>query len=85
MAFLGVRPEHVLSGTAAQDAPVTANVLVDVVEPMGSDTLVWTTLAGQDFRFRVDGQSKLQPGDSTNIGFFPGKACLFDAASELRL
>jgi multiple sugar transport system ATP-binding protein len=85
VVFLGIRPEHVSAGAAAQDAPVTARVVVDVVEPMGSDTLVWTTLAGQDFRFRVDGQSKLQPGDSTNIGLYPGKACLFDATSELRL
>jgi len=82
---LGVRPEHVVAGGAAESAPVSAEVEVDVVEPMGSDTLVWSQLAGQDFRFRVDGQSELRPGDRTSIGIYPEKAGIFDEQSELRL
>ena len=60
-------------------------VAIEVVEPMGSDTLVWAQLAGQEFRFRVDGQSTLRTGDRVKVGFDPARACVFNAESELRL
>ena len=84
-ALLGVRPEHVVTGAALSEVPWSTTVEVDVVEPMGSDTLIWSSMGGRDFRFRVDGQSTLQTGDSVEIGFDPAKICVFDAESELRL
>ena len=84
-ALLGVRPEHVVTGAALSEVPWTTAVEVDVVEPMGSDTLIWSNMGGRDFRFRVDGQSKLRTGDKVEIGFDPAKICVFDAESELRL
>ena len=65
--------------------PCQAEVKVEIVEPMGADTLVWTTLAGQPFRFRLDGQIKVKDGDRMQIGFDPAHASLFDKSSELRL
>jgi len=41
---IGIRPEHVLTGDAAAKAPVQMSAEVDLVEPMGSDTLVYMTL-----------------------------------------
>lgn len=84
-ALLGVRPEHLVTGAALSEVPWTTSVEVDVIEPMGSDTLIWTNIAGRDFRFRVDGQSSLSTGDSVEIGFDPAKICVFDAETELRL
>ncbi len=84
-ALLGVRPEHIVTGAALTDAHWSETVVVDVVEPMGSDTLIWSQLNNQDFRFRVDGQSKLRSGDTVETGFDPAKICVFDAASEIRL
>jgi len=84
-ALLGVRPEHVVTGAALSEVPWSTAVEVDVVEPMGSDTLIWSSVGGRDFRFRVDGQSKLRTGDTVEIGFDPSKICVFDAESELRL
>lgn len=84
-ALLGVRPEHIVTGAALVEAPWTTTVEVDVVEPMGSDTLIWSKIAGHDFRFRVDGQSTYGTGDSIEIGFDPAKICVFDTESELRL
>jgi multiple sugar transport system ATP-binding protein len=84
-ATLGVRPEHVQVGGAVADMPFSKEVKIDVVEPMGSDTLVWTKLAGQDFRFRVDGQANLSAGEKLKIGFDPSRASLFDKQTELRL
>ena len=50
-ASFGIRPEHVHVGEPHSTDLFSAEVKVDVVEPMGSDTLVWTKVAGQDFRF----------------------------------
>ncbi|PRY23714.1 carbohydrate ABC transporter ATP-binding protein (CUT1 family) [Aliiruegeria haliotis] len=84
-ATLGVRPEHVATGHDLQGLPIQAEVAVELVEPMGSDTLVWTTFAGQSFRFRMDGQAEVRERDTIRIGIDPAKASFFDKASELRL
>lgn len=83
--YLGIRPEHVQAGEAAQAQPFKANISVEVVEPMGSDTLVWTSLDNQPFHFRMDGQATVNVGDNLPIGFDPVQASLFDKTSEIRL
>ena len=84
-AWFGIRPEHVVVGDMASIMPVKEEVEVEIVEPMGSDTLVWTKLAGQDFRFRMDGQEDVHEGDRLQIGFDPARASIFDKASEERM
>lgn len=84
-SVFGIRPEHVQFGKAAKSAPFKADIELDVIEPMGSDTLIWSTLGGQDFRFRVDGQTKLQLGETVTIGFDPSRASIFDSNTELRV
>lgn len=81
---LGIRPEHVLFGDEAKAAPFSQQVEVEVVEPMGSDTLGWAQLGGKSFRFRVEGQVELNVGDKVTIGFEPSRGSLFDA-QELRI
>ncbi|APX10736.1 ABC transporter ATP-binding protein [Tateyamaria omphalii] len=84
-AWLGIRPEHIVSGEAAASLPVTAEVTVDLVEPMGSDTLAWATFAGMPLRIRMDGQAAVGTGDRIKIGFDPARASLFDKTTEERL
>ena len=84
-ATIGIRPEHVVTGELVSNAPMRTNVTVDIVEPMGSDTLVWADLAGKPFRIRMDGQATVSPGESLEIGLDPSRASLFDTQSELRL
>ena len=84
-AWLGIRPEHILSGDAARGLPFTQEVEIEIVEPMGSDTLAWATLAGKPIRIRMDGQAAVASGSRILIGFDPARASLFDMASELRL
>ncbi|MEL6463754.1 MAG: ATP-binding cassette domain-containing protein [Pseudomonadota bacterium] len=84
-AWLGLRPEHVLSGDAAKGLPVTAKVQIDIVEPMGSDTLAWATLASVPVRIRMDGQAAVSTGDQILIGFDPARASLFDKSTERRI
>ncbi|MBP1806577.1 ABC transporter ATP-binding protein [Rubellimicrobium aerolatum] len=84
-AILGIRPEHVATGALVAAAPIHGEVVVDLVEPMGSDTLVWAQVAGKPFRIRMDGQARVAPGDRIPIGLDPAKASLFDAKTEERL
>ena len=84
-AWLGIRPEHIVSGDAARALPVTAEVTIDIVEPMGSDTLAWATLAGGPLRIRMDGQAAVSTGDRIQIGFDPARASLFDKSTEERV
>ncbi|SFQ97717.1 ABC transporter ATP-binding protein [Poseidonocella sedimentorum] len=82
---LGIRPEHVLTGPMAKTAPVAMGATVEMVEPMGSDTLVWARVAGLPLRLRMDGQAAVAPGDQLDIGLDLARAALFDAKTELRL
>jgi len=84
-AWLGVRPEHVTVGPAATALPYHQEITVELYEPMGADTLVWTTMAGQPLHFRLDGQIQVETGEQMTIGFDPSRASLFSKATELRL
>jgi multiple sugar transport system ATP-binding protein len=84
-AILGIRPEHVATGALVSAAPIKGELTAELVEPMGSDTLVWANLAGKPFRIRMDGQARVVPGDRLPIGIDPAKASVFDAKTEERL
>jgi multiple sugar transport system ATP-binding protein len=84
-AWLGIRPEHILTGEAAEDASFTGTAEIDIVEPMGSDTLVWVNFAGQSVRVRTEGQSGLKSGDTLTIGFDAARLHLFDVNTEIRI
>ncbi|MGX5840040.1 ABC transporter ATP-binding protein [Mesorhizobium sp. ArgA1] len=82
---LGIRPEHIAFGDAAKSMPFSATGSVEIVEPMGSDTLVWTKLGGRNLSFRVEAERTLNSGDPVQFGFDPARASLFDAAIGNRL
>ncbi|BBD35567.1 ABC transporter ATP-binding protein [Aminobacter sp. NyZ550] len=84
-AVFGVRPEHIATGDAAAAMPFQVDARVELVEPMGSDTLVWTKLGGQSFAFRVEAERHLASGDQLRIGFDPARASLFDGQSGSRM
>jgi multiple sugar transport system ATP-binding protein len=82
---LGIRPEHIAFGDGAGAMPFSHEVDIEIVEPMGSDTLVWTRLDGQSLSFRVEAERPLQAGDRVRIGFDPARASLFDSATGNRI
>jgi multiple sugar transport system ATP-binding protein len=84
-AILGIRPEHVAIGEAAKAMPYSAESEIEIVEPMGSDTIAWTTLAGQQMTFRAASEVFLEPGQKVTIGFDPARGSMFDAESGVRL
>ena len=83
--WVGIRPEHVVTGPAADNQAFSTDISVELVEPMGSDKLVWTQLAGEAFRFRMDGQANVAPGDTVRIGINTAYASLFSKNKETRL
>ena len=80
----GIRPEHV-SANSGMDWPFSQPATVEVVEPMGSDTLIWTRLGGQDVTVRVSSERAPRIGDEIILGFDPMRASIFDAASGQRV
>ena len=84
-AWLGIRPEHVKSDDSAIDQPFSSEVVVEMLDPMGSETLAWTSLAAVPFRFRLNEPVTVRPGDRVAIGFDLAHASLFDKTTEQRL
>jgi multiple sugar transport system ATP-binding protein len=77
-ATLGFRPEHLVLDGAASGLP-TIPGRVAVVEPMGSDAVVWFDWADQSLSLRLMGDVTLEPGDAMAPGLDIAKASLFGA------
>ncbi|MFE0018168.1 ABC transporter ATP-binding protein [Mesorhizobium sp. NPDC059054] len=75
-AVFGVRPEHI-GLNSGSGWPFSAKATVDVVEPMGSDTLVWVRLGAQSLSVRMPSERAPQIGSQVEIGFDPMRASLF--------
>ncbi|MBJ3785519.1 ABC transporter ATP-binding protein [Devosia sediminis] len=84
-AVLGVRPEHIFIGDEAQGMPYKATAEIEIVEPMGSETLAWTKVAGIPVTFRCSSDIPLAAGDTVTVGFDIARGSLFDAGTENRL
>ena len=84
-AVLGIRPEHIASGSAAETMPIQLDSTVDLVEPLGSDTLARVTVGDSRLWVRMDGQISVHHGDPLPLGFEPARIHLFDKATEERL
>ena len=82
----GVRPEHIRIGTGPEAGSSDAfAATVDLVEPMGSDALVWLNLDGQTMSARVESSQPFTPGQPVSVRFRVGLSSLFDAKSGDRL
>ena len=82
---IGIRPEHIITGELSKKAPVITNVSINLVEPMGSDTLVYANLSDVQIRIRMEGNAKVKIGDRLEIGIDPSRASLFDTQTEQRI
>jgi multiple sugar transport system ATP-binding protein len=62
---LGLRPEHITEPRRSDRDPTGEfAVTLDVVEPMGMETMVYFTVDGQEICGRVDPGSAKGPGES---------------------
>ena len=83
--MLGVRPERIQLKGGADDADVRWNALIDIQESLGSETLVWSRLAGTRIAVKSAARIRLQDGDVVPAGFGLEDVSLFDAESGDRL
>ena len=79
---VGIRPEHFVTGDAS--AP-RLRCRVQVVEPLGADTLLELGLGEAAITARVPPQVRPQPGSTLEIGVDPRRLHLFDPESERTL
>jgi multiple sugar transport system ATP-binding protein len=83
--WLGVRPENIVINESEKAMSVNCDVIVEVVEPMGADTLVWSSLNGRELRLTVEGNKTVNIGDKLSLGFDPAHVSIFDFENENRL
>ena len=84
-AWFGIRPEHIASGPDAAREPVRMPSRVELVEPLGSDTLVRVAAMGQHLWVRMDGQAAVAVGDDLPLGLDPARANIFEKHDETRI
>jgi multiple sugar transport system ATP-binding protein len=83
----GIRPEaiHDLLTVASPDAGRTADVKVEVSEPMGSETLLYLDTGATSFVARVNPTDRFEAGQRVQVTFDLTHAHLFDPVTELAL
>ena len=77
----GIRPENIK--IEKNESSILCNV--ELVEPMGADTLVWTSIEGTPISIRLEGSSNYNLNDEINISFDINKSSIFDSKSEERI
>ena len=83
---LGVRPEHIRINTqASPDYTDAFDATVDLVEPMGSDSLVWLKFEGANMTVRVESSEHYSAGEKVKVRFRIGLASLFSQADDERI
>jgi multiple sugar transport system ATP-binding protein len=79
--ILGIRPEHLEVGGAGTWPGFT----VDIVEPMGADTVIWCSDGHETVQVRTSGNAKAAPGERMALGIDPSQVSLFEPQSGDRL
>jgi multiple sugar transport system ATP-binding protein len=80
-AVLGVRPEHLDIVTAGTWPGFT----IDIVEPMGADTVLWCSDGEGSIQVRTSGSKRVARGDALALGVDPTQVSLFAAETGDRL
>ena len=85
--IFGIRPEAIHDAlTVSPPVPSrTADVKVEVSEPMGAETLLYLDTGATSFIARVNPTDRFDAGQRVQVTFDLAHAHLFDAATELAL
>ena len=84
---LGVRPEDIHEEQVFIDASQgsVVKVTVDVSELTGAETMVYSSIEGQDFIARIDSRSNIAAGENLELALDMNKVHFFDKETELRI
>ena len=87
--LFGVRPEH-LTNTWTEDnrdgvGLVPLDIPVEIVEPLGADTLVFGRLGNSEIVSRISTTTNIHPGEVTRVHVDMKRTHVFDRDTGLRL
>lgn len=80
--IVGIRPEHFAPASATNAANGQITARVDVIEPLGSDTLVFFTVAGSEVIARVPPSTPAASGQDIALAIDVTQIHLFDPVTE---
>lgn len=80
--ILGIRPEDVRCENVSESEAVSAPIEIDVVEPMGSETMLYLRTNDTSLAARASGDAQFKVNQSIRIAFDPEKIHLFDPRTE---
>ena len=77
----GIRPEHMDDKAFMGDVPphTTLEAMVNVVEPLGDETILYLSTGKQDFIAKVDSHHRVEVNQEIEVVLNLGKAHVFDA------
>jgi multiple sugar transport system ATP-binding protein len=82
---LGIRPEDILIGDDAAGCDFRWNADVALRESLGSETLLWCSLAGARVAVKSPARLAAHVGDRVPLGFSSARISLFDTRTEERV
>ena len=83
-ATLGIRPEHIVTGAGGHDGRLSAQV--EMIEPMGADSLVWCRIGrATTISVRLGEMVRSGRGETLPIAIPADRVSMFDDASGERL
>jgi multiple sugar transport system ATP-binding protein len=82
---LGVRPENVQVGAGGSAGPEAIRARVEVVEPLGNETIIHLRVAEQVVIGKAEPHLAVTAGEILGVTVDPGRTHLFDAGSGARL
>ncbi|MBN1898305.1 MAG: sn-glycerol-3-phosphate ABC transporter ATP-binding protein UgpC [Spirochaetes bacterium] len=82
--FIGIRPEHIYDKLLYKEsAPeTTVKLTVEVVEPLGSEILIYTSSAKNQITAKVDTRTEVHVNEDIEMVFDMSKIHLFDTETE---
>ncbi|MCK4519011.1 MAG: TOBE domain-containing protein, partial [Candidatus Omnitrophica bacterium] len=82
--FFGIRPEDIHDKLFIPEAPEEATItaMVEVVEPMGSETILYLKAGNSNFTAKVGAKDKPEVNQKVEVVFDMSKVHFFDKDSE---
>ena len=79
---LGIRPEHILYSGDVQENFATASAHIEVIEPMGNETVLYVRVGKETLTARISPQFGLKVGTECQLGFDFNNAHFFDSKGD---
>ena len=81
----GVRPEHITAVRSGEAGRAVLDCQIDVVEPTGTDTMVFFELGTVEMVARIDAHTTVRPGEVLRLGIDAARTSLFDPRTGQRI